>query len=439
MKHASSHLLFVVFLCLFWRAHAACVYNREANAIWLYDYTEELPAAPRQILFADQVNDWGLVHYERSNDVYSINANLWVGRDNNTETFFQLGSPEHPNTTLIMNGNLVIYPASPQKINRMTLGCSGNTGIYAKLLFNNTPDATHTIHAGAYYRGRTMSAGVVNSGELHVYNGLLSSADPKYPIGRHLYLYLNKIIIENTVISRVTGTIGYGLNAKNSSIKNCIFEDSNNAFCWGPQVMRGVTFRRLKVAVSDSDRYPIAAILTECRFEDNEVNWSLCAGNLYLVDCDIKPPVKRNLYAARTNAVFKVRNSHIGGVSETKSAAEMRECIRAVSSRHVVIKVIDTYGRPVNNVIVMARCEQDDRIIRKALTGADGQTPGRNESGALLLDEWEESAGEIENQPAIRKYSYAVCITPRGGDQAQVLEDYFPTQSWQKVTVEVKK
>ncbi len=414
-------------------APAVCIYNPDGHAIWIYDYTEDLPAGPRQLMFAEQLNDWGLVSYDRSNDTCTVKANLWIGRNDGSDTFFQLGGPAHPRTTLVLQGDLVIYPVGPQRVNRLTIGCPDNPDVQARLLFDNGPGKNFTMRAGAYYRGNSMTPGAVTGGELHVYHGTISAANPQYPIGRHLYLYLDSVVLNQAAISRVQGMIGYGLNAKNSRIDDCVFEDSGTACGWGEQTMRGVIFRRLQTAFSDSTRYPLAATLTECRFEDNHANWALSAGNLYLVDCEVQPPRQGNRYAARTNAVFSVQHAKVGAQRALVSARDMPESIRAISSRHVAVKVLDARERPVKNARVAARCRQDDRILRAAVTGADGLTPGRDAPGALLLDEWEESAGDVAHQPVRREFSYAIEITPPQGGAVQVYADLRPTQSWQVV------
>lgn len=426
---------FMAILGLMPRVFAVCVYNPAANAIWIYDYAADLPAGPRQLLFADQVNEWGLVTYDSSNDTYTVNANCWIGRDNHSDTFFQLGAPGRPHEKLVLNGNLVIYPSSARRVNRLTIGCPDDPDIRAQLLFQNAPGKTHTLHTGAYYQGNAMTPGVLTSGELHVYNGLISATDTKYPIGRKLYLYLDMVVLKNATIARVAGTIGYGVNARNSVIENTVFEDSGNAFAWGAQAMRGVTFRRLGTAFNDSRRYPLAATLTECRFEDNDINWSLSAGNIYLVDCKIDPPHKSNRYVARTNAVFSVHYPKTGTARTAVSGVDMPESIRVVSSRHVIFKVVDSKGRPAKNAHVAAHCEQDDRMQRVAVTDADGLTPGHGEEGALLLDAWEESAGNVANEPVRREFSHAIEITRPKEDAVQVLTGLRPVQSWQVVEV----
>ncbi len=419
-------------------AGAVCIYNQEDNAVWIYDYTADLPAGPRQLMFAEQLNQWGLVSYDRSNDTCTVKANLWIGRDNGTDTYFQLGGPGHPRATLILQGDLVIYPSGNQSINRLTVGCPDNPEIHARVLFDNGPGKPCTLRAGAYYRGNRMTPGRITGGELLVYHGTITSADPGRPIGSHLYLYLDRIVLNSAAIAGVNGTIGYGVNAGNSLIEDCVFSDSRMAFGWGSQAMRGTTFRGLKTVFGDSSRYPLNAALTECRFEENDANWDLQAGNIYLVDCEVGPPRRGNRYAARTNAVFTVHHARVGAQRTTVHAGDVPESIRAVSSRHVMLKVVDLHGKPLGNARVEARCEQDDRIVRTAMTGAGGMTPGRGEPGALLLDEWEETAGESANQPVRREFSYRLTVTPRKKTPVCISEKYFPTQSWQIVETTLK-
>ena len=435
-------LFFLLGFCCGFRENvsAMCIYNRAANAVWVYDYAGLVPCRPRQLLRADKMNDWDIVAYNASNDTYTVNANLWIGRNNGTDTYFQLGGRENPHETLVVNGNLVIYPIvisgenepkALRSVHRLRIGCPDHPDVRPRLLFDCGADGIYSLHAGAYYQGRRMVGGVPASGELHVYNGIISTTDPRYLIGRHLYLYLDRIVLRNATISRVARTIAYGLNAKNSLVENTVFEDSGNALSWGAQEMRGVTFRRLATAVSDSARYPLSATLTECRFNENKVNWDLVAGNLYLVDCEINPPLETNHYASRKDAVF--------GDRVKVRAEDVPDSVRVVSSRHVVVNVVDGKGQPVRNARVEAKCEQDDRVRRVAVTGAEGMTPVRGMEGALLLDEWEESAGMIADEPVRRDYSYTIEITPYRGKAVHAHTGLLPNKSWEIIEVNLSK
>ncbi len=401
------------------RADAVCLYLPDANAIQVYDYAEAMPCRPRQLLFADQVNGWGRVQYDRASDTYTVNASLWIGRNNGTDTFFQLGASNHPAETLVLNGDLVIYPTripgeSPAgdgaRTHRLTIGCPDNAAVRSQLLFRQAPGQSHTLRAGAYFRRSRMAPGVLSSGQLHVHNGRIAAFDPAQPIRDHLFLYLDEFVMRNGTIADVRGTIGYGLSDRVARITGGVWERSRTAFGWGRQAARGLTFRHLETVVLDSERYPLNAELTACRFESNDVNWALSSGRIYLVDCEVGPPLKGNRYAARRN--------------------EPADRLRVVSSRHVVVELKDAAGRAARDAMIQAVCEQNPAIRRSAATGADGRTPGPGDPGALLLDEWEERATETANQPERRTYSYAIQAVQRRSDPVALAAGLRPTRSW---------
>ncbi len=411
------------------RAHAVCLYQREAHAIWIYDYSEDLPARPQHLLFFDRINNWGLVSHDAARDTYTVNANLWIGRNDGSDTVFQLGAPDRTNETLVLNGNLVIYPAriageNPPGyiggVHRLSLGRPDWPGVRARLLFDNAPGRRHTLHTGAYYRER-MTGAVSLSGQLRVYGGTLSAAAADRPMYTHLYMYLAEVILDRAVLSRCAGTLAYGAGNGNYSVfrvTDSVFEHADGAVSWGRQTMTGAVFRNLETALGGAN-IALTAILTDCQFQDNGANWSLAGlggGRLFLVDCDIQPPLKGNRYPARATGAPDVK---------------------VLSSRHVRVRVVDAGGRPVPGARVEARCEPDAGRRVAAVTGTDGWTPGRGAPDPLLLDEWEETPGLAENQPERREFQYTLGVAaPRPA--AVPVSAFQPTQSWAEITLALR-
>ena len=73
--------------------------------------------------------------------------------------------------------------------------------------------------------------------------------------------------------------------------------------------------------------------------------------------------------------------------------------------------------------------------LRARVTRADGLTPGRGADGALLLDEWEESAGPVTNAPVRRDFSYSIEVTPPKGAAVQKGVGFKPVKSWDSVDI----
>ncbi len=409
-------------------AAAVCIYNAAENAVWIYDYPENVPARPRHLLFFEQINDWGLIRYDASNDTYTVNANLWIGRNDGSDTYFQIGAPDHPHETLVLNGKLVIYPARiagenlPEYkpgINHLRIGLPDQPEICARLLFRKAPGKSHTLHTGAYYRGDRMTGAVSGSGRLHVHYGVIAPLEDAQPIRGNLYMYLSEVLLDHARLSRVTGTLAYGAQDgpySKFAVNDTVFEYGGSVTAWGRQQMRGATFRQMNTVFGGAN-IPLDAHLTECRFMDNNANWELrpCGGLIELVDCEINPPRKGNRYAARVDA----------GAPD----------LRVVSSRHVILRVTDPAGRPIGAARVEVLCEQDAAFRHAATTDARGLTPGRGLPGALLLDEWEETAGTAENQPVRREFSYTVNVKPGPGTRLPAQAGFHPTQSWAVIEV----
>lgn len=64
---------------------------------------------------ADRAFGWNRVHYDGISNVCAVAGDLIIGANDGTETVLQVGSAECPDETLIMRGNLNIYPCFIQQ------------------------------------------------------------------------------------------------------------------------------------------------------------------------------------------------------------------------------------------------------------------------------------------------------------------------------------
>ena len=423
-------------------SRAATLYLPEQKAIWIYDYPRGLPCTPRQILSANAMFEWGLVTYDATNDTYTVNANLWIGRNNDTDTYVQIGSHSHPRETLILKGNLVLHPwhiagenkTSPSVvaaplINRLTLGVADDPSVQAALKIHNEIGEYHTILSGRYFRGAdSVTPPRCLGGQLHVYHSTITAdvQDRAHAIGaagnRHMYLpgYSGQVVLKGATLSWVAGAIGFGLEAGYSDIEDTVFEHSGYALINPAQVATNCVFRDLRTAILDWGG-PIDANLTGCVFTNNDANWSLSRGRMHCVDCVLGPPRQGNLYK-----------------SWPEQKAGKQPYATFLSSRHLVVQVTDDAGTPVKGAQVALLNLQIAEDRPMAVTDEQGRTPGRGSPVAILLMQYGETATDIENQPRRTDYAYTLTVTAPGY-QPYLTPNVTVSESWQTLRVALKK
>lgn len=411
---------------------ALCRYLPESNTIWVHDYPADMPCTPALLLRTDRMFEWGLVEYAPESDTYTINANLRLGYNDGADTFFQIGSREHPRETLVLKGNLVLYPEffggqnrHRRGINRLTIGVKDDPSVRAALKFHNEPGQYHTLLSGAYYEGadRPTKKGSYG-GQLHVYHSLITAAiqDRPHAIGaagnRHFYIpgAYGYVALRQATISWVAGVIAFGMTAKCSDVADSIFEHSGYALINSEQAAVNCIFRNLKTAIMDWGG-PLDALLTNCRFEDNDANWSLSRGRLRCVDCVFGAPKKGNIYK-----------------SWPEQQAGTKPYAYFESSRHVMVRVQDRQGEPIAGARIEVTTALNPLERKIVFTGNDGQTPGQGTEGALLLIERRETATAVENSPEIVDFTYDLAVTASNRQNA-IVSNLAPTQSWMMVTV----
>lgn len=413
-------------------AAAFCRYLPESNTIWVHDYSAGMPCTPALLLRADRMFEWGLVEYAPESDTYTVNASLRLGYNDGADTFFQIGSREHPGENLVLKGNLVLYPEfitgqdrQQRGVNRLTIGLADDPAVRAALKFHNEPGQYHTLLSGTYYQGadRPSKTGAYG-GQLHVYHGLITAAiqDQPHAIGaagnRHFYLpgTYGQVVLRQAAISWVAGVIAFGMTAKYSDVADSIFEHSGYALINSDQAAVNCVFRNLKTAIIDWGG-PLDVLLTGCRFEDNDANWSLSRGRLRCVDCVFGAPKKGNIYK-----------------SWPEQQAGAKPYAYFESSRHVVVQVQNRQGTPIAGARIEATTALNPLDRQIAFTGGDGQTPGPGVERSLLLVERRETATAADNRPEIIDFIYDLAVSA-SNHQAAIVRNLAPTQSWMVVTV----
>ena len=421
---------------------AGCRYLAESDTIQVSDYTLDVPCTPGILLRMDRMNDWGKVAYDSTADTYRVSADLQIGNNDGTATFFQLGSAEHPNETLLVRGNVVIHPcfvkgddaprcAATPPVNRLTLGSPTNPAIRAALKIDSEPGRERTLFCGAAPRIAQWGA---QGGELHVYNGLITAAspdpghsfgamDPVQRSGPHVVLR-GSVVLDHAVVAWFKGVALWSADSRQVRATDTVFEHGDYAACNSntPWDLRRCIFRDLGVALADWGG-AFRGTLTDCVFTNNAVNWKLATPDAHLicVDCDFDDSPARKRYGAFAD----------DGGGKLKPPT-------FTSQRHVIVEAVDAAGSPLAGAAVRIACEQnvwEDTVFNgKAVTGPSGRTPGPGAADAVLMTEYQETATAAADAPRRTDFSYSVTVSTPGGKTASV-KGFRPRSSWEVLRV----
>lgn len=418
-------LLTVSLVCLYASAAQAAVeYVPEKNLLWVKDYPEETPCTPRLLARIDRTFGWGKVAYDRAADICTVACGLWIGRNDGSDTYFQVGSQAHPKQTLIVKGDVRVYPTwlvgeNPEmayhlkrtlgRVNRLTLGVKGQPLVKAQLLIDNRDRAGHTLIVGGFSGYTTKTFG----GQLCVYSStiapfgdaLIGEAKRTQPV--HCG---GKALLE-LVDATIRGVRGraFGRNLTNGLIEKCRFDNCGVAIQGNYQkVLRACTFTHCGAAVVVGGRNPL--VLYDCTFADNKRNWSVPYHRLVAIDCAVDS-YDKGAYSAERGTFF-------------------------ISKRHVVVRVIDQAGKSVRSAMVRAAAPDEPPAGEfdswHGVTGPDGRTPDPGAKGALLLSEVLVRAPKVQGgQPTRITYRYT--ITARAGKRTARLEGFAPSRSQTEV------
>ena len=405
-------------------ARAAGEYLPEKDVLWVKDYPAEFPCTPQLLARIDRTFGWGKVAYDEASDTCTVSCSLWIGRNDGTNTYFQVGSPTHPQQTLIVNGDVRVYStwlageniAMPYhrirargRVNRLTLGVKGQPAINAQLLIDNRSRAGHTLIIGGFSGYSTKNFG----GQLCVYNGTIAPfggaliGDARRPQPVHCGGQ-DRLELINATIRGVRGR-ACGRNLARARVERCLFDHCGIGFQGNYQnELRRCVFTHCNTALIGASRNPL--VLYECRFADNKWNWALPYRHLVAIDCTVDS-YDKGVYSADRGTFF-------------------------IAKRHVVVRVLDEAGKPVRRAEVRVVAPEQPPAAEFdnwcAVTGADGRTPTPGAKRALLLSEVLIRAAKQEGgQPTHTTYRYTV--TARAKKRSARLEGFAPGQAQTQV------
>ena len=91
---------------------AGVQYDSRHNILWVTDFPAGFPCTLERLLSADAACGWGKVSWHDRDNTYTIDAHLYIGADDGTDTYFQLGTRTDPAPTLVVNGATTGIPVS---------------------------------------------------------------------------------------------------------------------------------------------------------------------------------------------------------------------------------------------------------------------------------------------------------------------------------------
>lgn len=422
-------------------ANAAVYYDKPSNCLRVIDYPEQAPCTPAILAAIDRYNGWNIVRCEATTDTWTVDADLWIGSNDGTETYFQLGSRGHPREVLQVKGNVVVHPdwiqgvnegaqwwyPKQRYVNRLTLGASNDPGIAATLSLDSITTNAHGVYVGLVPAAPGRPAVSGEGGQLHVFHGTITALTPDTAHAlAGCTLIGNSLILRGATLSWINGHMSYGMNPRwlhPCIVEDTIFEHGGTATYGGQMELSRCTLRDVQTAVADSG--DLDAVFKDCVFSNNVCNWYLASGGkgLTCIDCAIAP--------ARGNDIYQARDIPKTG---------QRQYPKIVSKRHVIVKVTDPAGNPVTNAVVTIANDQGERNAaeqNKAFVNVAGLTPGRGDWQAILLSEFLRQATDIENKPAVKEYSYGLSVQAPGYEPA-ARAGYKPVKSWETITIVLK-
>jgi hypothetical protein len=430
-----------VFAGLSVTAHAAAYYEEPSGSIRVMDYPAYAPCSPALLLILDRQHGWNKVRYDADRARYVVDANLVIGFNDGSETFFRIGESNRAETVEV-RGNVTVYShyiaginsplpqgMEPLGCNRLTIGSPDAPAIANALLIESTTNAPHTFNVGYAPQGR-----YGKGGELHVYYGRIGPVRPEknyalaLPGNRQSGIFganfgLNPILVG----AQVSWLDGHFLPplGENARVENTLFDNGRAGLynCLSGVDIVGCTFSNMDVGAQDGGC--IRVTLRDCRFVDCRQNWALWYTDygLTLIDCDWTP-------APRENSLRCWDNRYNG----------KRQYPKVVSKRHVIVKVTDPDGKALTNAMVMVSSDQKDwESVEplKSRVNAEGLTPGKGEPKAILMTEFLHQATDVENKPSVKEYSYGISAEAPGYERG-TLAAFKPVKSWGTITIVLK-
>lgn len=384
----------VLIACAFCTVAAAGVhYDAQSNILWVIDYPRDTPCTPQRLWTADRLHGWGAVSRDmHTGRQYTVNAELRIGADNGTDTYFRIGNADPAPLTFVMNGDLRIMNSGNSVhggtgVNALFVGAADDAPGKTTLLL--APEAG--LLAGARRAGEGDSDRLkilpVSGLEITMNRATVSCAQQEAQFDR-LWLKGARVDLCDVHVSRAQNGV-YILGQQKSTVERVVFEDCGVALhhFWGRAgvTVRHCVFRKCEVALNAPNRIEVL----DCLFEQNTRNWVVRNMDwLIFRDCGIHEPRGSNLFELGETA------ARLGWPSRMEFRVTL----------HVAVR--DASGNPVPQSAVTAR-DSSGEITKRTVTDDNGRAP-------LVLPASRLTGTSIPNQPETREMTYELHVSAKG-------------------------
>ncbi len=402
------------------------IYDKPGNTIIVSDYSQEMPCTLSTLYRLARMNGWKNITRDESGKIFTVDANLQIGKADGSSTFFQVGDKEESGETLIVQGNVIISPNwfsvknSNRGTNRLTLGFPDAAKIKCSLKIANG----HTVYSNCIPRKGKRPQRGIKGGQLHIYNSEITCING----GRknhlnNLYLYGDQVILKNSAVSYFGTVAAYGLNRRTGKVDNTIFRNGKYAMISSGWNARNCTFENLTLGIVDMGG-PIRSTLTNCIFKDTPANVRLHCGKswVFAIDCDFG------------KGKFDIRSKHRN--KDKKNGRKFYPYL--VSNRHLIVKVVDKNGNPISGALISIDGKSKSNIPgviekRRGRTGKDGMTPGKGNRTALILTEFLIQANDSA-KASRTEFTYDLKVSASGFNPV-TKDDLKLTISWDVIEI----
>ena len=390
----------------------------ETKTILVFGHSRAAAATPAMLVATGQATGWRAITRDTAAMTTTVAANLTIGRNDGSSTWFQIGGPQTPNETLVVQGKLTVAGSKALGWNRY----QGSNGLAL-----GSPDEPSSSPVLRFERGQSAQAGIVleKGCSLHAFNariGGLSDDRSRWAtwLGSPQHLRLVDCTLSGFQRLRY---FQISSSASDTVVGGCVFEHMDVVLANGRQYLEDCTFRSVGCALFDGGG--LSATVVRCRFENNETNWRLGATSegIRAIDCTFGPPKKPG--------------PHIRSYFHPK--AQTRAYPLFISERHIVVEVKDEKARPVAGARIAVTCEQPQSPTGAllAVTAPDGRTPATGSGRALRLTDVVHQATDTPNRPRTTSYTYTLRIEAPGYRPC-VLDNVDPDVSWRIKTIALK-
>lgn len=430
-------------------ALAGIEYDVALDAYRVTDYPAEYPCTLKLLAEMDSLLGLAKVKRDPVTGVCTVACRLIIGGNDDTNTYFQIGSPERPEETLIMQADLYVCPYyipgesphkqwwyGPQRVNRLTLGDEKRPEIRAALKFDGADQAKRLkLFTGVRPDGDGKTT-IGHGGQFMAWNALVTALHPSAEGSfGGLSLRGDGFVFVDSVLSWVKGMMLYGASLawRNTvRIAGSTFEHGDTAVIGGKLELERCRFRHCGTAVLDYGS--LGVVMRDCTFEDNRANWHLrfpgkTSPTLECIDCNIGPSQAANVMQRQETASTRALRDRVGTLQDAQF----------VSRRHLVVLAVDADGEPVHDAEISVRAEQPGADIdegKRYRTNAEGRTADVAGPEALLLPDLRQVVTGKETPPETTRFTYTIAAAV--GDRVASVEGVRVDRSWRVVTLTLK-